>query len=204
MTNKTGILIVDDETVFLESLATFFRRRDFEVECASRGTEAAELFESQSWDVIVLDMVLPDRDGIELMRYMIEEQPSTPIIIMTGYGTVETAIDATRLGAFDYVTKPFRPSKLAATVEVALAYRKLYNLLSSSLKNGLRSLLQSTFEHPVFKIGSDGKVQLASSPELEKFMERAISVVGQSFVRSIPIVAPDVARGLNSRGQNSQ
>lgn len=204
MNRKTSILIVDDEAVFLESLAVFFRRADFDVGCASTGAEAVELFDSRHWDVVALDMVLPDRNGIELMRHMIEEQPSTPIILMTGHGTVETAVDATRLGAFDYVTKPFRPSKLGATVEVALAYKKLYALLSSGLKKGLRSLLRSTFDHPAFDIGSERKEHLASSPEIDKFLEKAIAVVGQSFVRSFPLVASDITGELHKRDQGSQ
>lgn len=199
MTKRASILIVEDEAVFLESLAVFFRRADFDVGCASTGGQAWELFTARNWDVVALDMVLPDRDGIELMRGMIEEQLFTPIILMTGFGTVETAIEATRVGAFDYVTKPFRPSKLGATVEVALAYKKLYELLSLGLKKGLRTLLQSTLDRTAFNIGREGEVQLSSSLEIDNFLEKTIAVVGQSFVRSFPLVAGDITRELHKQ-----
>lgn len=204
MTEKTSILIVDDEEVFLDSLAVFFRRANFDVGCASNGAEALELFESKNWDVVALDMVLPDRDGIDIMRQIIEEQPSTPVILMTGHGTVETAIEATRVGAFDYITKPFRPSKLGETVEVALAYRKLYTLLVSGLKKGLRSLLQAAIDRPAFNVGSEGRAQIASNAEIDTFLEKTIAVVGQSFVRSFQIVASNVIGRLHKRGPDTQ
>ncbi len=85
---------------------------------------AQELLADSTYDIVLSDLRLPDGDGIMLLSWMHESDPSVPVIIMTGYGEIQTAVSAIKLGAFDFLEKPINPSVLAEKIEAAFKDRK--------------------------------------------------------------------------------
>ena len=122
---KARILVVDDEAVVRESLGGWFREEGYEVDVARSAKEALEKLAGASWDVFLLDIRMPGADGIELQRRIREVHPDAAVIIMTAYASVETAVEAMKQGAFDYVVKPFDPEDLEHTVRNAVERRRL-------------------------------------------------------------------------------
>lgn len=100
------LLLVDDEAVFRERLARAFRERGFEVSTAGSYDEALALATKESPELAVVDLRMPGRSGLELVRALHALDASTRIIVLTGYGSIATAVDAVKLGAFNYLPKP--------------------------------------------------------------------------------------------------
>ncbi|MBI3447931.1 MAG: sigma-54-dependent Fis family transcriptional regulator [Acidobacteria bacterium] len=125
MSDRGRLLIVDDEVSVRDSLARWFADEGYEVGTAESASGALKRVAEAAWDVALLDIKMPGIDGIELQRRLREIEPDLPIVIMTGYASVETAVQALKDGAYDYVTKPFDPDDIAHTVKNALAHRKV-------------------------------------------------------------------------------
>jgi two-component system, NtrC family, response regulator HydG len=121
--SKGRILIVDDDPVVRDSLSRWFESEDFETGACDGGASALRELGQRSYEVALLDIKMPGIDGIELQQRLHELEPDMPVIIMTGYATVETAVRALKNGAYDYITKPFDPDDLVRLVERALAQR---------------------------------------------------------------------------------
>ena len=102
------LLVVDDDAVFREELATLLSDWGHQVESVSSGAKAMEALEAAEFDVIFSDVRMPRMNGIELLRQVRERWPRVYVVMITGFGTVEAAVEAMKLGAFDYVRKPFR------------------------------------------------------------------------------------------------
>jgi DNA-binding NtrC family response regulator len=119
------ILVVDDEPDMLELLRTLLTTRtNHEVTCAGSGLEARKLLAAGGFDVVITDMRMPDLEGLELMEVTRQSDPSVPFIFVTGFGSVEAAVEAVRKGAFDYLTKPFRKEQILLAVDKALGWRE--------------------------------------------------------------------------------
>ncbi len=121
------ILLVDDEPSILSVLCTVLKAEDYDVVAASDGQQAIELIRKETFDLLISDIRMAPVNGMDLLRLVHDEQPNTSAIMLTAYGSVETAIEALKLGAFDYVTKPFKVDELLITVQRALAYRNALN-----------------------------------------------------------------------------
>jgi len=118
------ILLVDDEKEFVETIARRLRHRGFRVDCAFSGTEALKRLEKENAvDVVVLDVRMPDPDGIKTVEKIKTNYPLVEVIMLTGHATVRTAVEALKLGAFDYLMKPCDLSELISKAEQA-AFRK--------------------------------------------------------------------------------
>jgi DNA-binding NtrC family response regulator len=130
---KARLLIVDDEKHIREGLEKAFISEGYEVLLAFDGVEALRVLEEETVDVIIADLKMPRMSGEELIREVLERYPHIPIIILTGHGTIENAVEAMRNGAYDFVTKPFNIDKLSLIVKRALE--------NSSLKRQNRDLL---------------------------------------------------------------
>jgi DNA-binding NtrC family response regulator len=100
------VLLVDDEREFTDVLAERLETRDFVVMKAFSGDEALEILKEQNVDVVVLDVLMPGKDGITTLQEMKRIKPIVEVIMLTGHGTVETAVEGMKLGAFDYLMKP--------------------------------------------------------------------------------------------------
>ena len=127
-----SVLIVDDERQLTEYLARILAKKGFDVALAHNASEARRMMASRFPDVAIIDLKLPDADGLELMRSLIPEYPQTGFIVVTAYGSIKSAVESTRLGALDYLTKPFEPEELILTIRNALR--------SEALKDEVRRL----------------------------------------------------------------
>lgn len=125
MSSKGIIHIIDDEPVIHDVLAQLLTSEGYEVEISASGEEALEKFPSQSFDVILLDLLMPGMDGIEVLRRIKKIDPLASVIIITAYGSVESAISAMKIGALDYVQKPFKHDDLLLVVEKAVERKRL-------------------------------------------------------------------------------
>ena len=122
---KPRIMIVDDEQSVRSSLREWFLEDGFEVETAEDGLDALKKLESGPFDLMIVDLKMPRMDGISLQRRLQEVDPTGTVIILTAFAAVDTAVEALKLGAFDYVTKPVDPDELSHTVRRALEQKRL-------------------------------------------------------------------------------
>jgi len=125
MSSKGIIHVIDDEPVIHDVLGQLLTSEGYEVEISASGEEALEKFPSQSFDVILLDLLMPGMDGIEVLRRIRKVDPLAAIIIITAYGSVESAIAAMKIGALDYVQKPFKHADLLLAIEKAVERKRL-------------------------------------------------------------------------------
>jgi DNA-binding NtrC family response regulator len=125
MSNRGIIHVIDDEPVIHDVLAQLLTSEGYEVEISGSGEEALEKFPSQSFDAILLDLLMPGMDGIEVLRRIKRIDPLAPVIIITAYGSVESAISAMKIGALDYVQKPFKHDDLLLAIEKAVERKRL-------------------------------------------------------------------------------
>ncbi len=116
---KIRVLLVDDEKDFVETLAERLEVRGFEVKTCFSGNEALDLVQTHEFDVIVLDVLMPGKDGIETLRDIKALNPLIHVIMLTGHGTVETAIQGMKLGAYDYLLKPTETTELLEKITKA-------------------------------------------------------------------------------------
>jgi len=119
------VLVVDDKEMMRDSVGATLRRAGFDIIVANDAPSALELVSSRRPDAIVSDLKMPGMTGIELAERLNQIDDELPIILMTAFGTIETAVDAMRRGAFDYLTKPFEGDELVITVKRALRHAKL-------------------------------------------------------------------------------
>jgi len=103
---KISVLLVDDEKDFVESLAERLQLRDFNVTTALNGNDALNLVKDNDYDVIVLDVKMPGKDGVETLKEVKNIKQLPQVIMLTGHATVETAIQGMKIGAYDYIMKP--------------------------------------------------------------------------------------------------
>ncbi len=120
-----SVLIVDDEQSIVQSLSGLLSDEGFEVSTAVNGYEALNVIDSESPDVVLLDIWMPGIDGIETLKEIKKYNPHIQVIIITGHGTIETAVKATKLGAFDLVEKPLSIDKIILAINNALNFRRL-------------------------------------------------------------------------------
>lgn len=116
---RQSILIVDDDEVFRDRLARAFERRDMDVLTADGYDSAMIAAHAESPELAVVDLRMPGKNGLELVRDLLALDPTTRVVMLTGYGSVATAIDAMRLGAVYYVAKPAGPTEILAAFEKA-------------------------------------------------------------------------------------
>ena len=120
-----SILIVDDEPSILQSLGGLLSDEGFEVITASNGYEALKTIDDESPDLVLLDIWMPGMDGIETLKEIKKGNPFVQVIIITGHGTIETAVKATKLGAFDFIEKPLSIDKVIVAINNSLNFRRL-------------------------------------------------------------------------------
>jgi len=116
----SAVLMVDDERSMRLVLSTFLKRKGFQVSEASGVGEAWKKIQQERFDVVITDLKMDDGGGIDVLRAVKRHTPDTPVIILTGYATIVSAIETMKLGAFDYLTKPFEPDELLLSIHKAL------------------------------------------------------------------------------------
>ena len=119
------ILVVDDEPSMREMLGIMLRKEGYEVVVADSRATAAGVLGREAVDMVITDVKLPDGDGIEILRHVKAASPGTVVVVMTAFGSTQTAVAALKLGAHDYLTKPFDIEELKIVVRNALEKRQL-------------------------------------------------------------------------------
>ncbi|MBT3604368.1 MAG: response regulator [Candidatus Latescibacteria bacterium] len=122
---NSRILLVDDEDILVQGLADFLQDQGTTVDTATDGQEAIALLQEHIYDLLVTDIRMPGMSGMELLRHVQENHPSVAVILMTGYASTESAIEALRLGVYDYIEKPFEMLELLQAVVNALEHAEL-------------------------------------------------------------------------------
>jgi two-component system nitrogen regulation response regulator NtrX len=120
-----SVLIVDDEASIRQSLSGILSDDGFDVQTASNGYEALKIVESESPDIVLLDIWMQGMDGLETLKEIKKGNPAIPVILISGHGTIETAVKATKMGAFDLIEKPLNIDKVILTINNALNFRRL-------------------------------------------------------------------------------
>ena len=159
---RSRILVVDDEAVLRDGVRKILERGGMEVATSSGGRTALAMMQETDFDLVITDLKMPGMNGIEVLKAIKILQPEVPVIIITGYSTVDTAVEAMKNGAFDYIAKPFTPDQITEKVEKALEQREVLteNLL---LKKELR-------EHHGFDLF------IGESREMQKIYRRIMQV----------------------------
>ena len=135
---KGSILIVDDEPLIRKSLFEAIRFEGYSALSASSAKEALQLVESHNPDVVITDLKMPDMDGLELLRCIKSTNPDTAVVLITGYGSIETAVKAMKQGAFDYITKPVINDEMKTVIERIFVQKRIIDenrLLKQRLSN---------------------------------------------------------------------
>ena len=145
-----NILIVDDELSLREYLGIFLRKLGHQATLIGEARQAIELGERQDFDLVLCDLCIGEHSGLDVLRAFKVSQPTTEVIIVTAFATVENALEAMRLGAYDYVMKPFKNQELALLIDRALEKREL-SRENESLKIQLGQLLGSDSEVPALR-----------------------------------------------------
>ena len=113
------VLLVDDETIFTKNMSKLLKNRGYQVTAVNSGDGAIRELEQNHFDVIVLDLKMPGMDGIATLKEIMKLGLFTETLILTGHGSIDTALEAMKLGAYDYLTKPCEIDELVAKIEAA-------------------------------------------------------------------------------------
>lgn len=118
------VLLVDDETIFTKNMSKLLTNRGYQVVAANSGDGAIRELEQNAFDVIVLDLKMPGMDGISTLKEIMKLGLFTETLILTGHGSIDSALEAMKLGAYDYLTKPCEIDELVAKIEAAWAKKE--------------------------------------------------------------------------------
>jgi DNA-binding NtrC family response regulator len=141
------ILIADDEVLIRQSLRTTLAREGFDVTVAASGTEAWLRFQEDRPDIVLLDLVLGDADGIDLLRRMRQEAPDTKVLLISAHGSIESAVTAMKLGGYDFIKKPFELEEIVAAVRNAARTRSLEQRVAYMTEQERKRTDAGTFVH---------------------------------------------------------
>ena len=122
---KGQILVVDDEANLRRVLSVQLEREGFEVHTAEDGQQATEVFRQHHVDLIISDLRMPKLDGMGLLRASMQDDPTRPVVIVTAHGTIDSAVEALKNGAFDFIRKPFDKEEVRRIVDKAMRTREL-------------------------------------------------------------------------------
>ncbi len=156
------ILIVDDELIVRNFLSETLRRKHFEVTVAEGGLKAIALCKETTFDLVITDMKMPDLTGIEVLKKVKELSPSTVVIIITAFGSIENAVEAMQYGAFNYLLKPFSPDTVEAVIEKAREHLSL--------------VAENTYLRQQLSASRPGLTVIAESPSMQRIINEAKSV----------------------------
>jgi two-component system, NtrC family, response regulator HydG len=170
MSDVSHVLIVDDEESMRDSMSQTLGRAGYAVTAVATGRSGLARFNKETYELVFLDLRLPDGQGLSVLRQMKEASPETPVIVITAFGSIEIAVEAIKLGAFEFLTKPFTPEELRVVTQKALKSRTM--VLENIL---LRSELKA--------YGEFGKVVGQSQP-----MQQVLLLVSQASRTDSPVL----------------
>jgi len=124
MFSKATILVIDDEPIALKSCGRVLSEEGFRVQTVQTGSEGLQRLQREKFDMVLTDLKMLEINGMDILKTIMEFHPDVIVIVMTGYPTVHTAVEAMKLGAYDYISKPFTPEELVQAVSKALGKKK--------------------------------------------------------------------------------
>jgi len=148
------ILVVDDEKSVRESIGRVLKKEGYTVSLTANGYEALDILEKNHISVVMTDLRMPEMSGIELLEHAKREYQDIEVILITGHGTIEKAVEAMKLGAYDFITKPFKRAEILSSVRRAIEKHTL-----ASENKFLREQLEKTNESRLVFIGESPQVQ---------------------------------------------
>lgn len=137
---RTKVLLVDDEEEFTEVLSERMRTRGLDVDTSNSGLDAIKKVKEKSYDAIILDLAMPEMDGIDTLKHLLDQNPDLQIIFLTGHATVAKGVEAVKRGAEDFIEKPIDIDLLLAKIEVAK--NKTDHLSEKKTKKDIDDLLK--------------------------------------------------------------
>jgi len=166
------VLVIDDEPVVVDVLLQLLTKQGYEIQVAADAAAGRQSLEERTWDVVLLDVMLPDADGMELLRWIRERHPNLAVVMITAYATVESAVRAMKSGAFHYVTKPFNNDEVRHLVARAVQ--------TSRLRRENKNLRRALEEHLRFEkiIGKSRPMQ-----EVYRFIEQVAPSRSNVFIQ---------------------
>ncbi len=198
MNDSIRILLVDDEPRFCESLAQLLTLSGYQVIIARRGNEAVELLAKNSFDLLLLDVELPDMFGYQIMDSLKDENFGIPSIMLTGNATVETAIEALKKGAYDYLKKPVDHNLLLGTIDKAIKHGRLEKALRIS-EERVKTFAEASWEGVV--IHQNGIVLDANKQFFDMFGYERNELLGKSMLEKLISAEflPEVLLRINNK-----
>jgi len=157
MRKRATILVVDDELSIRVSLGDLLRRDGYQVEVAENAGSALEMLKTRSFDLLIVDIKMPGMDGLEMLKQVVEDDPEASVVMMTAYASIGSAVQAIKLGAIDYVVKPFDPLEIGMLVERIIKNQHLHRE-------------HELLKHQVKSCGSFGPM-IGQSPAMLKVFE---------------------------------
>lgn len=133
-----SVLIIDDETAILKAVSTVLKRESMNVTCTDNGKTALKLLKENSFDIILLDIIMPQQDGFDLLKEIRQDKIYTPVVLLSGRGEDSSQVKGLELGADDYITKPFSKSVLVSKIQAIVRRSNQY----SSPSDGLNTPVQ--------------------------------------------------------------
>ncbi|MCX5909199.1 MAG: response regulator, partial [Deltaproteobacteria bacterium] len=123
--NNEKILLIDDSPEILNNLSEFLKDEGFDIDKAANGETGISMIERKFYDVVLTDLMMHDTDGMAVLKYVAQSSPDSICMILTGYGTIKNAVEAVKMGAYDYLTKPVKLDEIFLTLKRALEFRNL-------------------------------------------------------------------------------
>ena len=148
MVADRSVLVVDDEPLVVESCRRILSDEGYQVESSGNGRDGLGRALSRDYDVVLTDLKMPDIDGMDLIRRLKRKRPGQVVIVITGYGSVPSAVEAVRLGVSDYIEKPFSPDEIKGAVEKALESSSGETAMIEA--DSVRSVLRRASRDPSF------------------------------------------------------
>lgn len=179
--SQGSILVIDDELIMCHLLTDLLEDKDYEVNYAQTGSEGLKAAQKKSFDAVITDLKMPDMNGLKVLAELKNLDPDAMVIVITGFGTLESAQEALRLGAYDYITKPFDVEKISFIVKRAISSRTLTitnkNLMQQLEKQNIileKKVKERTQQLTLlYKIG----VELSSSLKLDEVLQNIVDRV---------------------------
>jgi len=162
MRDTTKLLVIDDEQIALKNLTHILKKEGYQVTALENSTEALSLIKNKEFDLILTDLKMEKIDGMDILKFSREHHPETEVIMITGFATVDSAIDAMKAGAYHYIAKPYKIDEVRKVVKEALEKQNL-----KRENRQLREQLQN------FKIGTE---LISNDPQMKKLLDSARQV----------------------------
>ncbi len=188
MSDTLNVLVVDDEQIVLDSIRKHLRKEPYEVLTALSAGTALDILQHNQIDIVLTDLMMPEMDGLELMAVVKKQYPDSPVIMVTGYATINTALQAMQLGAFDYIAKPFTRAELRGVVQRAADLRRSGATSNNGSGNGIEEGFKNVGEHVWIMIEDNGNALIGTEHHF-------ISMIGKIQTVYLPEVGDELRQG---------